>query len=482
LFIACAVLWLKYFYTQAQSVIIKKQIEDVMNSGISTQFSPRGLLGVLSKAEVTRLLDSSQGGLYHLFRNCALAVLNCGNEIDDGKVLLERYQDFDIRILQQNRGIRLELINAPVQAFVDGKLIEGIHEHLVVVVRDILYASEMLSNMDLSDGSAITDAVFHLLRNAGLLQANTDPSMVVCWGGHSISRQEYDYSKKIGYELGLRRLDVCTGCGPGAMKGPMKGAALGHAKQRSLSGRFVGVSEPGIIAAESPNPIVNQLVILPDIEKRLEAFVRIGHGIILFPGGVGTMEELLYLLGILLNPDNVEQPLPVVLTGPACSEAYFQQLDQFIKTTLGEQARSRYQIIIDDPGAVAQRMAEGMTAVKDYRRKHEDAYYFNWLLSIDEVFQHPFEPSHDNMSALNLTREQPVHLLAANLRRAFSGIVAGNVKAEGIRAIEQKGLFEICGALDIMQPMDTLLSSFAAQKRMKLAGATYNPCYKIVSR
>ena len=34
----------------------------------------------------------------------------------------------------------------------------------------------------------------------------------------------------------------------------------------------MGVSiEPGIIAAESPNPIVNELAILPDIEKRLDA-------------------------------------------------------------------------------------------------------------------------------------------------------------------------------------------------------------------
>jgi hypothetical protein len=38
-------------------------------------------------------------------------------------------------------------------------------------------------------------------------------------------------------------------------------------------------------------------VIMPDIEKRLEAFVRLGHGIIVFPGGVGTAEEILYLLG-----------------------------------------------------------------------------------------------------------------------------------------------------------------------------------------
>ena len=111
---------------------------------------------------------------------------------------------------------------------------------------------------------------------------------MVCWGGHSISGVEYDYTKEVGYQLGLRGMDICTGCGPGAMKGPMKGATIAHAKQRIPSGRYLGLSEPGIIAAEAPNPIVNDLVILPDIEKRLEAFVRLGHGIIIFPGGVGT--------------------------------------------------------------------------------------------------------------------------------------------------------------------------------------------------
>ena len=103
------------------------------------------------------------------------------------------------------------------------------------------------------------------------------------------------------------------------MKGPMKGATIGHAKQRIAAGRYIGLTEPGIIAAEPPNPIVNNLVILPDIEKRLEAFVRIGHGIVVFPGGAGTAEEILYLLGILLHPDNAEQPFPVVFTGPSGS-------------------------------------------------------------------------------------------------------------------------------------------------------------------
>ncbi|GAB3916587.1 hypothetical protein GCM10029976_000350 [Kribbella albertanoniae] len=72
------------------------------------------------------------------------------------------------------------------------------------------------------------------------------------------------------------------------------------------------MTEPSIIAAEPPNPLVNELIIMPDIEKRLEAFVRIAHGIIIFPGGVGTAEELLYLLGILMNPANKDQVLPLI--------------------------------------------------------------------------------------------------------------------------------------------------------------------------
>lgn len=109
------------------------------------------------------------------------------------------------------------------------------------------------------------------------------------------------------------------------MKGPMKGATISHAKQRIVGGRYLGLTEPGIIAAEAPNPIVNELVILPDIEKRLEAFVRVGHGVIIFPGGAGTAEEFLYLLGILMHPDNQDLPFPVILTGPRSAEAYLQQ-------------------------------------------------------------------------------------------------------------------------------------------------------------
>jgi len=450
---------------------------------IDAVVSPRVHLNTLSKKEVNRLLDTSQGDLHELFRKCALAVLNSGIYIDDGKELLNRYPSFDIQVIREERGIKLALKNAPAIAFVGDKMIRGISENLFAVLRDIIYVKDEINNnpkfdMDTSEG--ITDAVFHILRNANLLDKTNTPNMVVCWGGHSITRDEYDYTKEVGYQMGLRDMDICTGCGPGAMKGPMKGATIGHAKQHIPDGQYLGITEPGIIAAESPNPIVNNLVIMPDIEKRLEAFVRIAHGVVIFPGGVGTAEEILYLLGILLHPDNASIPYPLILTGPECSKEYFVQINQFIMDTLGIDAQRHYKIIIDNPARVADEMLSGIEQVHAFRHSQDDASYFNWMLKISQTLQTPFKPTHENMRQLKLDTQQEPYLLAANLRCAFSGIVAGNVKEDGISAIEQHGNFEIHGAKHIMESIDTLLTSFNEQHRMKLPGSEYCPCYHIL--
>lgn len=451
---------------------------------INALVSPEGSLEILSNHEVSRLKDRSEGGLYRLFRQCALAVLNTGAETDDCKDLLEVHAEFDVRLVPQPRGLKLELINAPASAFVDGEMLRAIREHLFSVLRDIVYSHSIpssTSGFKRDEPEDITNVIFHILRNARVLQAGRQPDMVVCWGGHSISREEYVYSKDVGHELGLRGLSICTGCGPGAMKGPMKGATIGHAKQRVKDGRYIGITEPGIIGAEAPNPIVNELVIMPDIEKRLEAFVRAGHGIIVFPGGVGTAEEILYLLGILLHPDNVDLPFPVVFTGRKENAAYFHMIDDFIRNALGDKATKKYEIIIDDPVRVAQTMKRGITDVETFRRAMQDAYYFNWMLKVDPVFQLPFEPNHNNMRALELHRDQPVHLIAANLRKAFSGIVAGNVKEQGIRQIQASGPFEIAGDPVLLKPLEALLKAFVEQNRMKLPGSSaYQPSYRIV--
>lgn len=448
---------------------------------LSTKIWPERSLEILSPLEVQQLMAATDTAIYQTFRRCALAVLNTGSEVDDPREILRMYHDFEVHVDQQARGVKLVLNNAPASAFVDGTIIRGIKHHLFSVLRDIIYVEALLPNNPLINAKQErqnTDLVFRLLRNANVLQAGEIQKLVVCWGGHSIGRQEYDYTKNVGYSMGLRGCSIITGCGPGAMKGPMKGATIAHAKQHHPNGRYIGLTEPGIVASEPPNPIVNELVILPDIEKRLEAFVRFGHAIVVFPGGAGTAEEVLYLMGLLMHPANVDIPLPVILTAPEASENYWSSMIEFLRATIGEKAVSKLKVVVDDAEAVALAVNEGIKEVEDFRRDNKDAFYFNWKLKVPLEFQKPFNPTHENMATLNLHTNQEPHLLAADLRRAFSGIVAGNVKEDGVAAIEKHGPFEISGDPKIMAMLDTLLRDFVVQGRMKIGG-DYTPCYTI---
>jgi len=440
-------------------------------------------LNLLSQREMASLASAGQE-VHQLFRLCALAVLNTGSDVDNARELCTLYDDFEVKVVAESRGLKLQLHNCPARAFVDGKMIEGIRSHLFSALRDIVFTYHKLveqQHFDLDSGAGITDAVFRILRNAGVVNSDLPPRLVVCWGGHSISRLEYDFSKEVGYQLGLRGFDIATGCGAGAMKGPMKGATIGHAKQLNKVSRFVGISEPGIIAAESPNPLVNELVILPDIEKRLEAFVRLAHGVVVFPGGVGTAEELFYLLGVKMHPANSDLPLPVVLAAPESSAGYFQQIDAFLRSTLGNEVAKHYEIICGNPAAVAKTLKKRIKKVREYRMEHQESFSYNWGLAIPDDLQQPFHPTHENMAALQLHRQQPVHELAAELRRAFSGIVAGNIKEFGVRAVEERGPYQLRGEPDLVASLGELLDAFVEQGRMKLDPANYTPCFELVA-
>jgi predicted Rossmann-fold nucleotide-binding protein len=441
--------------------------------------NPLKSLNLLSRSDIEGLSKSGDD-LFALFRHCALAILNTDSDKDDLSHRFVDYSDFEIRLIQQPRGLRLEVFNAPPQSFVDGKMIRGIQEHLFSALRDIVYTDFKItaSQTQTPTSAQHTNTVFRILRNAGVVRPDQVPKMVVCWGGHSIPREEYEYAKDVGYELGLRSLDIVTGCGIGAMKGPMKGAAVGHAKQQIKDGRYIGISEPGIIASESPNAIVNELVIMPDIEKRLEAFVRLAHTIIVFPGGVGTIEEILYLLSLQMHPDNSDT-LPLVFAGPESCREYFQALEQFLVDCFGQDVRNYYTIILGHPDQVGRTVRAAVDSVHAQRRESGQAYYFNWDLNIPLHLQEPFTPTHERMVALQLHTDLPKHLLASNLRCAFSGLVAGNIKSFGREQVKLHGPYRLRGDRAFLSSLDRLLQVLIKGQRMKLGAAVdgYKPCY-----
>ena len=201
-----------------------------------------------------------------------------------------------------------------------------------------------------------------------------------------------------------------------------------------------------------------------------------------FPGGVGTAEEVLYLLGILLDDANVDVKIPVVFTGPAESASYFERLHDFVGVTLGPVAQGLYRIIIDEPDRVAEEVLGGLDEVRSRRDEADEPYFFNWQVNVPLDFQLPFFATHSSMSALALHSNQTPSGLAVNLRRAFSGIVAGNVRESGIRLVEERGPFELSGDPNIIEALGRLLADFVNQGRMKLTDPDkYVPCYRIAS-
>lgn len=452
---------------------------------------PSGAMALLTQLEADRISLKSQGDLYDLYRNCSLAVLNSGNLTDNSKELLENYQNFEIDVVRNERGLKLELINPPESAIVDGKVIKTLQNHLYSVLRDIVQTRSVLDqlqelnlpiNSDMLPNKSvlITNEIFHILRSAKAVQPNEKPNLAVCWGGHSIPRDEYEYAYQVGRSLGLRGIDVCTGCGPGIMEAPMRGTLDGHALQdRAQKCRRIGLTEPSIIAAEPPNPFVSNLIIMPDIEKRLEAFVRLGHVLIIFPGGPGTAEELLFILGIKLCHENRHNPVPIILTGNKNSAPYFEAIDSFLKHCFGEEVSRYYQIIIDDSTKVAKTVNEAMHTVYEHRTLIHESYCYNWSLYIPESLQNPFKVNHESMSQLNLCRNQEPYLLASNLRRAFSGIVTGNVKEYGIRMVQEHGPFKLHGDESIINYLEQLMRDFIAQGRILLSQREYIPCYEL---
>ena len=170
-----------------------------------TNLRPLNHLNLLSQREVRGLIASNDDA-FRQFRDCALAVLNTGNDGDDAIELFDAYPEFDIRVISQSRGLKLDVFNAPASAFVDSKIILGIQNHLFAALRDIPYVNQRFASgaFDLGNSAGITHAVFHILKNANVVRPGTSPNLAICWGGHSIDRIEYEYTKQVRYQRGLR--------------------------------------------------------------------------------------------------------------------------------------------------------------------------------------------------------------------------------------------------------------------------------------
>lgn len=444
----------------------------------------------LTEGEIRRVLSAQINGYGEMLRRCLLGIMNTGADSDSTSELMETYPDFRSGLHRSRQGLAFTFDSAPKQAFVsEGTTMvmkEAILEHACAAVRDLVYMATQIGTPQTPE--QITDAVYKILRHAGFFDIeakspyNTSlhEEMRRCfvWGGHSISKEEYAYTKRIGNALAFALFELITGCGPGSMRGPFSGATSAYKERRISGAKMIGLTCPSIITSESPNIFVDPLIILQNIEQRLEAFIRGANGGIVVPGGPGTAEEIMTILSILLHEKNNNMHYPLVFTSSQQSASYFEAIDAFLRTTLGESVQGKYQVIVDDPEQVADVMRKEVLRGIQLRDALDQSYTWFSRLHIPGETQVPFEVSHEYVAALDLTRNQPPYRLAAQLRRLFSAIVYGNVSDAGIRMVREHGPFKVHGERDVVEALDTLLRRFTSEGRMKIKG-DYVPCYEI---
>lgn len=115
--------------------------------------------------------------------------------------------------------------------------------------------------------------------------------------------QVYDLAKK----LAQNKADIVTGGGPGLMEAANAGAKDGESKSKSFG---LHIDLP---FETTPNKHLDISYHHKKFSSRLDEFMRISHAVVVTPGGIGTILELLYTWQLIQVRHISERP--VILVG-----------------------------------------------------------------------------------------------------------------------------------------------------------------------
>ena len=142
---------------------------------------------------------------------------------------------------------------------------------------------------------------------------------VSIFGSARTQRTESDYkaARRMGSQIAKRNIAVITGGGPGLMEAANRGAALAGGKSVGL-----GIELP---FEQGLNQWVNLGMSFRYFFVRKTMFVKYSSGVIVCPGGFGTLDEMFELL-TLVQTHKVAN-VPVVLYGKDYWQGLFDWLD-----------------------------------------------------------------------------------------------------------------------------------------------------------
>jgi len=149
------------------------------------------------------------------------------------------------------------------------------------------------------------------------------PAVTVYGSARTKSDQpEYQQAVDLGRKLVEKDFTVITGGGPGIMEAANKGAF-------EAGGTSIGLNIV-IPQEQKPNPYLTARIDFDYFFARKVMFVKYAVALICFPGGFGTLDEVLETLTLIQT--HKTKPSPVILIGTE----FWQPLVQWMRTTLLE--------------------------------------------------------------------------------------------------------------------------------------------------
>jgi len=148
--------------------------------------------------------------------------------------------------------------------------------------------------------------------------------VITIFGGAKVDK-EGDYAKK-AYEIARKfvehEVSVLTGGGPGIMDAANCGAASVHKEHKCRKSDTIGIAVSGIDAWFASECYYDTIRVSYFFMRKW-LLIRYSVGFVIFPGGLGTMDELFDLLNLLKHHKIPE--FPIILIG----KEYWQPLLDF---------------------------------------------------------------------------------------------------------------------------------------------------------
>lgn len=263
--------------------------------------------------------------------------------------------------------------------------------------------------------SYIRDAAHHRMHlpapSAAFLRTLAENAEVVAYdrpsllyfGGGKISTEDFDHAVRTSGHIasGHTKTQSNTGSGPGIMTAAHLGPTLainGHA-------RNVGLTLEGLVHRESPGSHNDELLTLANMSRRLELFLRLSQGGVIFPGGIGTLEEIAAVLAILFHDKNKGVHYPFVLSEREQGGGTFMTtVMEFLGKTVGPQVQEHF-TLHQGPSA------NGLSSLT--RLSPQSGGHWNQDLYLPSTAFHPFRLDEAHVAKIDLSdpQDNPVRFL-----------------------------------------------------------------------